>query len=179
MMVISRQLDSEGARPMSDQSYHGVLPAMQVPFKPDYTIDEPELRRFAAWLAGTRGITGLVTNGHTGEVFALNAGERAEVTRIVADEVKGRVPVVSGICVESIGEACEHALLAKKAGASALLVMPPHQWLRFGMKPEHVVEHFTEIGKASGLDLSCTCTRPGPEPLTPASCSPSSRGYRG
>ena len=138
---------------MGNFSYHGVLPAMQVPFRPDYSIDEPELRRFASWLAGTRGITGLVTNGHTGEVFALNAEERAEVTRIVADAVEGRVPVVSGICVEGIAEACAHAAMAKKAGASGLLVMPPHQWLRFGMRPEHVVEHFTEIGKASGLDL--------------------------
>jgi len=138
---------------MSDHTYRGILPAMQVPFRPDHTIDEPELRRFTAWLAGTKGITGLVPNGHTGEVFALNAEERAEVTRIIADEVKGRIPVVSGICVEGIGEACEHALLAKKAGAAGLLVMPPHQWLRFGMRPEHVVEHFTEIGKASGLDL--------------------------
>src|SRR5688572_14169419 len=138
---------------MSEHPYHGILPAMQVPFRPDYTIDEPELRRFTAWLAGTKGITGLVTNGHTGEVFALNAEERAEVTRIVADEVKGRIPVVSGICVEGIDEACEHALMAKKAGAAGLLVMPPHQWLRFGMRPEHVVEHFSEIGKASGLDL--------------------------
>ncbi|HKA43112.1 MAG TPA: dihydrodipicolinate synthase family protein [Burkholderiales bacterium] len=138
---------------MGHLSYHGVLPAMQVPFKPDYSIDEPELRRFTSWLAGTRGITGLVTNGHTGEVFALNAEERAEVTRIVADEVEGRLPVVSGICVEGIDEACAHAEMAKRAGASGLLVMPPHQWLRFGMKPEHVVEHFTAIGKASGLDL--------------------------
>ena len=111
-----------------------------------------ELRRYTAWLAGVRGITGLVTNGHTGEGFALDAKERAEVTRIAVDEVDGRLPVVSGICVEGINEACEHALMAKHAGASALLVMPPHQWLRFGKKPEHVVEHFSEIGKASGLD---------------------------
>jgi len=138
---------------MAKWDYKGVLPAMQVPFKPDYSIDEPELRRFTASLAGVKGITGLVTNGHTGEVFALTAKERAEVTRIVADEVKGKMPVVSGICVEGIIDACEHAVMAKEAGASALLVMPPHQWLRFGMKPEHVIEHFTEIGKASGLDL--------------------------
>ncbi len=138
---------------MAKWSYKGVLPAMQVPFRPDFSIDEPELRRYTGWLAGTKGITGLVTNGHTGEVFALSARERAEVTRIVADEAKGRVPVVSGICVEGIGEACEHAVMAKEAGASGLLVMPPHMWLRFGMKPEHVVEHFTEVGKASGLDL--------------------------
>jgi 4-hydroxy-tetrahydrodipicolinate synthase len=138
---------------MNKWDYKGVLPAMQVPFRQDFSIDEPELRRFTASLAGVKGITGLVTNGHTGEVFALDAKERAEVTRIVADEAKGRMPVVSGICVEGINEACEHAMMAKEAGASALLVMPPHQWLRFGMKPEHVVEHFTEIGKASGLDL--------------------------
>lgn len=138
---------------MSKWDYKGILPAMQVPFRPDYSIDEPELRRFTGWLAGVKGITGLVTNGHTGEVFALDAKERAAVTRIVADEAKGRMPVVCGICVEGIGEACEHAVMAKEAGASGLLVMPPHQWLRFGMKPEHVVEHFSEIGKASGLDL--------------------------
>ncbi len=138
---------------MSRWDYKGILPAMQVPFRSDYSIDEPELRRFAGWLAGTTGITGLVTNGHTGEVFALSARERAEVTRIVAEEANGRLPVVSGICCEGINEACEHALMAKEAGASGLLVMPPHMWLRFGMKPEHVIEHFTEIGKASELDL--------------------------
>lgn len=137
---------------MAKWDYKGVLPAMQVPFKPDYSIDEPELRRFTAWLTQVDGISGLVTNGHTGEVFALTAKERAEVTRIVADEAAGRLPVVSGICVEGIVEACEHAEMAREAGASALLVMPPHQWLRFGMRPEHVLEHFTEIGKASGLD---------------------------
>lgn len=132
--------------------YKGILPAMQVPFHPDFSIDEPELRRFTEWLAGHRGITGLVTNGHTGEVFALSARERAEVTRIVADQVKGKIPVVSGICVESLTEAAEHAVMAKEAGASALLVMPPHMWLRFGMKPEHVIDHFSAIGRASGLD---------------------------
>ena len=61
--------------------------------------------------------------------------------------------MISGICCEGIDEAVEHAMMAKEAGASGLLVMPPHMWLRFGMKPEHVVEHFSEIGKHSGLDL--------------------------
>ncbi len=133
--------------------YKGINPAMQVPFKPDQSIDEAELRRFTSWLCGFDGMAGLTTNGHTGEVFALSAKERAEVTRIVADEARGRLPVISGICVEGLNEAAEHAVMAKEAGASGLLVMPPHMWLRFGMKPEHVVEHFNTIGKACGLDL--------------------------
>ncbi|HTP95686.1 MAG TPA: dihydrodipicolinate synthase family protein [Burkholderiales bacterium] len=138
---------------MGQWTYRGIVPAMQVPFKPDCSIDEAELRKFTAWLASFDGIAGLTTNGHTGEVFALSARERAEVTRVVADEVGGRLPVISGICCEGIDEAVEHALLAKAAGAAGLLVMPPHMWLRFGMKPEHVIDYFAAIGAASGLDL--------------------------
>lgn len=135
------------------EAFKGILPAMQVPFSPDFRIDEPELRRFSTWLAGHEGIGGLVTNGHTGEVFALSPKERAEVTRIVADEMHGRLPVISGLCCEGINEAVEHAEMAKAAGASGLLVMPPHTWLRFGMREEHVIAYFSAIGEAVDINL--------------------------
>ncbi|HUQ93073.1 MAG TPA: dihydrodipicolinate synthase family protein [Bryobacteraceae bacterium] len=135
------------------QAFRGVLPALQLPYKPDYSIDEAELRRFARWLCTFPGIGGLVTNGHTGEVFALSPAERAEATRIVADEAAGKVPVISGICAEGMTEAVEHALMAREAGASGLLVMPPHYWLRFGMQPKHVLDHFTAIGEAAKINL--------------------------
>ena len=106
--------------------FRGVLPAMSVPFLPDGAIDEVELRRFTEWLISQRGLGGLVTNGHTGEVYALSARERQTVTRIVADQADGRLPVISGICCEGINEAVEHAGLAAEAGASGCLVMPPH-----------------------------------------------------
>jgi 4-hydroxy-tetrahydrodipicolinate synthase len=135
------------------EPFRGVLPAMQLPFQSDGGIDEAELRRFTSWLAGHEGIGGLVTNGHTGEVFALSPGERAEATRIVADEVQDRLPVISGINCESIPEAVTHAGMAKEAGAKGLLVMPPHIWLRFGMRPEHVLKYFTAIGEAVNINL--------------------------
>jgi len=135
------------------EGFRGILAAMAVSFRQDLSVDEEALRRFSRWLAGTRGVGGLVTNGHTGEVFALRPGERAEVTRIVADEVRSRLPVISGICAEGMDEAVEHARMAREAGASGLLVMPPHYWLRFGMQPDHVVEHFSAIGGATGLSL--------------------------
>jgi 4-hydroxy-tetrahydrodipicolinate synthase len=75
------------------------------------------------------------------------------VTRIVADEVQGEMPVISGINCESITEAVEHAQMAKEAGASGLLVMPPHIWLRFGMRPEHVIRYFSAIGDAVQINL--------------------------
>lgn len=133
--------------------FRGILAAMQVPFQEDLSIDVEELRRFSRWLASHAGIGGLVTNGHTGEVFALSAAERAEVTRVVANEAGNVVPVISGICCESIQESVEHARMADAAGASGLLVMPPHYWLRFGMRPEHVVDHFAAISDAVDLNL--------------------------
>ena len=134
-------------------NFHGIIPAIAVPFRADYSVDEAELGRFAAWLAQRAGVVGLMTNGHTGEVFSLTARERAEVTRITANAVKNICPVISSIVCEGIAEAIEHAKLAKEAGAAALDIMPPHHWLRFGFRPQHVLDYFNAIGESSRLPL--------------------------
>lgn len=133
-------------------NYRGLIPAIACPFTASFQIDEPMLRRHASWLATQPGVVAVMTNGHTGEVFSLTALERAEVTRIVADELRGKLPVISSIVCEGIGEAKEHARRAKEAGAKALDVMPPHHWLRFGFRAGHVFDYFEAIGE-TGLDL--------------------------
>ena len=133
-------------------NYRGIIPAIACPFTDDHRIDEPALRRLAGWLAEQRGIVALMTNGHTGEVFSLLPQERTEVTRIVADEVRGRIPVISSIVCEGIEDAKVHARMAREAGASGLDVMPPHHWLRFGYRPDHVRHYFDAIAE-TGLDL--------------------------
>jgi len=134
-------------------NFHGLIPAISVPFREDHSIDEAELTRFAAWLGARDGITALMTNGHTGEVFSLTARERAEVTRIAVEATRGICPIISSVVCEGIAEAVEQAGWAKEAGASGLDIMPPHHWLRFGFLPDHVIDYFTAIGKATGLDL--------------------------
>src|SRR5438046_2078251 len=116
-------------------NFCGIIPAIAVPFRADYSVDEPELRRFAVWLAQRKGVVGLMTNGHTGEVFSLTTRERAEVTRITADAVKGICPVLSSIVCEGIAEAIHDAHLPDEAGPAALDIMPPHHWCRCGYKP--------------------------------------------
>ena len=132
-------------------NFHGLIPAMAVPFRPDYSIDEQELASFARWLAAQPGVVGMMTNGHTGEVFSLTPRERAEVTRIVAGATP--CPVISSVVCEGIKDAIEQAQWAKDAGAQALDIMPPHHWLRFGFRPSHVIDYFQAVGKASGLPL--------------------------
>jgi 4-hydroxy-tetrahydrodipicolinate synthase len=134
------------------ENYRGLIPAIACPFTPNYDIDEAALRRLAAWLGEQPGVVAVMTNGHTGEVFSLTVRERAEVTRIVADELRGKLPVISSIVCEGVREAKEHAAFARDAGAKALDVMPPHHWLRFGFRPGHVFDYFEAIAE-TGLDL--------------------------
>ena len=138
---------------MSGFDFNGIIPAIAVPFTADYSIDEPELRRFSQWLASQPGIVALMTNGHTGEVFSLTPRERAEVTRITAKAVDGMCPVISSVVCEGIKDAVEQAKWAKDAGATGLDIMPPHHWLRFGFMPEHCIDYFNAIGEATGLPL--------------------------
>ena len=39
----------------ASRAFHGVIPAMAIPFRDDYKIDEEGLARFARWLAGAAG----------------------------------------------------------------------------------------------------------------------------
>lgn len=135
------------------RKYTGIIPALSLPMLDNQEIDERGFRRLFGRVTGHQGITGVLTNGHTGEVFALLPHERARVTAMAAEEAAGRVAVISAINCEGIREAAAHAREAQQAGADALLVMPPHMWLRFGMRQEHVVDYFGAIHDASGLDL--------------------------
>lgn len=140
----------------SISNYRGIIPAISCPFTPEQRIDEAALRKLASWLAGHQGVVAVMTNGHTGEVFALTPPERAEVTRIVADELRGRLPVISSIVCEGLSDAAEHARAAQAAGAVALDVMPPHHWLRFGFTSGHALQYFQAIHQAAPtLDLVC------------------------
>jgi 4-hydroxy-tetrahydrodipicolinate synthase len=136
-----------------DEPWSGVFAATLCPFHEDYTIDEEGLRSYVRYLASVDGMKGLVCNGHTGEVMGLRVAERARVTRIIADEVGGQVKVVSGVCAEGSFEAIHHALEAKDAGADAILVMPPHHWLRFGRTRSTAVGYFEDVANGAGIPI--------------------------
>lgn len=137
---------------MFDKPWSGVYPAILCPFRDDYSIDEDGLRKYCEYLVSVEGIRGLVCNGHTGEIMSLLPRERAEVTRIVVDQVGDRVKVVSGVSAEGSFEAIEHAKQAKDSGADGILLMPPHHWLRFGRTSTTAVGYFEDV--ADAVDIS-------------------------
>jgi 4-hydroxy-tetrahydrodipicolinate synthase len=134
----------------------GVFAATLCPFTEDETIDEAGLRAYIADLCVVDGLKGLVPNGHTGEIMSLREKERAEVTKIVAEEAgksgKQR-KVISGVCGEGSLSATDHAIAAKEAGADGILLMPPHHWLRFGRSSEEAVGFIADVAEGADIDI--------------------------
>ena len=131
--------------------WKGVFPATLCPFHDDESIDEEGLRVYIADLAAVEGVKGLTCNGHTGEIMSLRPAERNRVTQIVAETVAagGRdIKTISGVSAEGSLDAIDQTLAAKEAGADAVLLMPPHHWLRFGRSSRTAVGFFEDVASA-------------------------------
>lgn len=137
----------------ADQPWAGVFPATLCSFHEDESIDEEGLRSYMRDLAAVDGVKGLVCNGHTGEITSLRPIERTRVTALVAEETKGKVKVVSGVSAEGSLEATDYAIAAKEAGADAILLMPPHHWLRFGRTSETAIGFFQDVAEGANIPI--------------------------
>ena len=132
--------------------FSGVMPANILPFKADLSIDEPAYRRHLRWLADTRGVTGIVANGHASEVSSLDREERRRSLAIALDEIVGRCPVIAGVYSDGTAEAVALARDAKAAGAAGILLFPPTLFMWGAqVKPDMVLRHVGEV--AAGADL--------------------------
>ena len=132
-----------------EHPWAGVFAATLCPFEPDESIDEDGLRRYVADVAAVDGIKGVVCNGHTGEIMSLRPEERVRVARLTVEGARGTgAKVATGVGAEGSAEAIDHAAAAKEAGADAILLMPPHHWLRFGRSSRTAVGFVEDVASA-------------------------------
>lgn len=143
-----------------EQPWSGVYPATLCPFHDDESIDEAGLTEYISEVAGVEGINGVTCNGHTGEIMSLRPSERDQVTSIVraaVDKVNGeknkQVKTITGVSAEGSHEAIDHAKAARDAGADAILLMPPHHWLRFGRSAETAVGFIRDVAEGAGVPI--------------------------
>ena len=134
--------------------FRGIMPANLLPLAADLSIDEPAYRKHLRWLADTRGVTGIVGNGHAAEVSSLSREERARALAIALDEVGTRCPVVAGVYSDGTQEAVALARDARAEGAAGVLVFPPTLFMWGAQeKPEMVLRHFSEIAAKADLPI--------------------------
>jgi 4-hydroxy-tetrahydrodipicolinate synthase len=105
--------------------FHGVLPALITPFSEDGgAVDAVALAENVERLVAA-GVGGLVPGGSTGEFTTLSSAERRQVTEVTIEAAGGRVPVVPGTGALSTRETVELSVHAERAGAAAVMVVPP------------------------------------------------------
>ena len=128
-------------------TFSGVMPANLLPFKADLSIDEVAYRRHLRWLADTRGVTGIVANGHAAEVSSLTREERnARPGHRPRRGRRRRARWWPASTRTARGRPPQLARDAKAAGASGLLVFPPTLFMWGAqLKPDMVIRHFPEI----------------------------------
>ena len=102
----------------------GVFGFPITPMKPDQSIDYDGLAKLVDWMTQYP-FCAQVTVGGTGEIYSLTSAEAIECVRVSVDATAKRMPVVAGVGYSApIG--VEMAKGMAKAGADALLIMPPY-----------------------------------------------------
>ena len=134
-----------------DEQIHGIVPPMITPFRGDDTIDEEALRAEARYMIETARVHGLAVAGSTGEGHAMTTAEVRRVTQVVADEARGRVPVITGVITDSTASAIERGKAVRDLGATALQVTPVHYLFR--PDDDAMVRHFEALARGTGLPI--------------------------
>jgi len=128
----------------------GIFTPNLVAYDTDGGINEAETRRYVEWLIG-RGVHGLYPNGSTGEFTRFTPDERRRITDIIADQTRGRVPILAGAAEANVREtlrACEHYA---NLGVRAVAIVAPFY---YKLGPQAVYAYFREIGRATPIDVT-------------------------
>lgn len=130
----------------------GIVPALLTPFKADYEVDEPQLRKHIRDVHAVKGVTGFILNGHAGEVSTLTEAEYLRVIEIAREETGDNFPLISGVINEGTTAAIETAKKAREAGADGILLFPPNTLGAGGcLTPERPLNHAKLV--ADGADM--------------------------
>jgi dihydrodipicolinate synthase/N-acetylneuraminate lyase len=133
---------------MPTETMQGVFPILVTPFDDKGRIDEESLRALVDFNldAGVHGLGVAIGS----EMFKFNEAERAEVTRIVVDQVRKRVPVVINTGAGGTDLAVFYSRTAEDAGADALMIIPP-SFLPAGA--DEILDYYRAISEAVSIPI--------------------------
>jgi 4-hydroxy-tetrahydrodipicolinate synthase len=107
------------------EPFHGVLPALITPFTEDGSAIDTEALGALVDRVIDGGVAGLVPGGSTGEFTTLTHDERRHLIDATVSAARGRIPVVAGTGALSTHETVELSVHAERAGAAAVMIVPP------------------------------------------------------
>lgn len=130
------------------EPFRGVFAIPPTPFTEAGELDEPGLRRVLRFCVEAR-VHGIVTPVNASEFAFLTDAERLRVVELAVAE-SGSVPVVAGVTGSSTPHAELFARHASRAGAKAVIAMPPH--VRTATRAE-IRAYYEAIADAAGIPV--------------------------
>jgi len=126
-----------------------LLTAMVTPFNEDMTINYSLARKLALHLVQS-GSDGLIVAGTTGESPTLSKEEKAELFRVVVEEVGGKAVVLAGTGGNATHESIALTQVAQKAGVDGVMLVAPYY-----NKPsqEGLYQHFKKVAESTELPV--------------------------
>ncbi|EDL56698.1 dihydrodipicolinate synthase family protein [Gimesia maris] len=128
----------------------GIFTPNLVPFDSHGEINEPELRRYIDWLI-EKGVHGLYPNGSTGEFTRFTPEERRRIVAIIADQTRGRVPILAGAAEANVRETIKACEYYHGLGIRAVAIVAPFY---YKLSPASVYAYFKEIGDNTPIDVT-------------------------
>ena len=101
------------------------------------------------WLI-EKGVSGLYPNGSTGEFIRLSLEERKRVIQIVAEENRGRVPILGGAAEANLDLILDVCRAYADLGCAAVSVTGPYY---FEVSQASIEHFFRELAKRSPIDI--------------------------
>jgi 4-hydroxy-tetrahydrodipicolinate synthase len=128
--------------------FQGSIVALVTPFRSG-RVDEVQLKELVE-MHVAQGTDGIVPCGTTGESPTLSHDEHRRVVEIVIEAARGRLHVIAGTGSNATSEAIELTGHAKKAGATAALVVNPYY-----NRPtqEGLYRHFRAVAEAVDIPI--------------------------
>ena len=130
-------------------SLQGIFVPTIAPYDASGRLNESELRRIVNWLI-EKGVTGLYPNGSLGEFIRLSYEERRRVVDIIAEETRGRVPILAGAAEANLDltlEMCGHCL---DLGCVAVSITGPYY---YNVSQEAIESYFRKLAEHSPIDI--------------------------
>lgn len=129
--------------------WKGVFPAVTTQLREDLSISLPETQRMVDNLVN-EGVHGVIALGTVGENNSIETPDKIKVLTAIVEAVAGRVPVITGVSEFDCTRAASYAQAAEKAGADALMLLPPMVYVP---KAKELVHHFRTVAEAVELPI--------------------------
>ena len=130
-------------------TWRGIYPACTTQFNADQSLNIPATIQHVEKMI-VAGMHGMIMLGSVGENTTLEYAEKLEVLKASVAQVRGRIPLLTGVAETTTRLACRFAEDAKGIGVDGLMVLPA---MIYKADPRETMTHFRTVARATDLPI--------------------------